>query len=226
MQHHGHLVAQGLQIVVPHVHAAHLHGALGGVVQAGDKLDQAGFGGTGAAQNADDFAAFDVQVDVGKGVAGGLFGVFKADLVKINGAVLYLHHRVLGVLQGALFRKHLYNTLGGLQRHGHHNKYHGDHHQAHQNLEGVGEQGGHLAHVQVQALAGDNRVRAKGHDENHHHVNAELHQRVVDGQNALGLGKVLLHILGGAVKLLLFVVLPHIGLYHPHAPDVLLHRGV
>ena len=43
LQHHGHLVAQGVQVVVPHIHAAHLYGAFGGVVQAGNQLDQGGF---------------------------------------------------------------------------------------------------------------------------------------------------------------------------------------
>ena len=226
LQHHGHLVAQGFQVIVPHVHAAHLHGALGGVIQAGDQLDQRGLRGARPSQNAHNLAALDVQVNVREGVAAGLFGVLKVHMVKVDGAVLDLHDGVFRVLQGALFRKDLHNTLGGLQGHGDHHEDHGDHHQAHQNLEGVGEQRGHLPHVQVQALAGDDGVRAKGHDENHHHIDAELHQGVVDGQNALGLGKVLLHVLGGAVKLFLLVVFPHIGLDHPHAPDVFLHRGV
>src|SRR5699024_1713503 len=78
LQHHGHLVAQGLQVVLAHVHAAHLHAALGDVVQAGDQLDQAGLGRTGAAQDADDLARLDVQVDVGQGVALGLFGILEA----------------------------------------------------------------------------------------------------------------------------------------------------
>src|SRR5699024_5163135 len=33
LQHHGHLVAQGLQVVLAHVYAAHLHAAFGDVVQ-------------------------------------------------------------------------------------------------------------------------------------------------------------------------------------------------
>ena len=40
LQHHGHLVAQGFQVVLAHVHAAHLDAAFGHVIQAGDQLDQ------------------------------------------------------------------------------------------------------------------------------------------------------------------------------------------
>ena len=55
-----------------------------------------GLGRARAAQNADDLPALDVQVDVGQGVAAGLFRVLEAHVVKVDRAVLYLHHRVLG----------------------------------------------------------------------------------------------------------------------------------
>ena len=49
LQHDGHVVAQGLQIVLAHIHAAYLYAALGGVVQPGNQLNQRGFGRTRAA---------------------------------------------------------------------------------------------------------------------------------------------------------------------------------
>ena len=52
LQHNAHGVPQGGQVVVPHVAAADPHGALGGVVQAGDQLDQRGLGRAGAADDA------------------------------------------------------------------------------------------------------------------------------------------------------------------------------
>ena len=60
-EYHGHLLAQGLHVVVPDVHAAHQHPALGGVVQAGDELDQGGLGGAGAAQDAHGLADLTVR---------------------------------------------------------------------------------------------------------------------------------------------------------------------
>ena len=167
-----------------------------------------------------------MQVDVGQGVAVGFLRVFEAHVVKVDGAVLHVQHRVFRVVQGAFLVEHFHNTLGGLGGHGDHHEDHGEHHQTHKDLERVGEQRGHLAHVQVQALAGDDRVRAKGQHKHHDAVDAELHQRVVQSQNPLGLGEVLLHIFGGVVELFLLVVLPHVGFHHPHAPDVLLDGGV
>ena len=41
LQHHRHLVAQGLHVIAAHVQAAHLYGALGHIVQPTDEVDQA-----------------------------------------------------------------------------------------------------------------------------------------------------------------------------------------
>ena len=52
LQHHGHRVAQALQVVLPHVPAADADTALRHIVEPRDQLDQGGFSGTGSAQNA------------------------------------------------------------------------------------------------------------------------------------------------------------------------------
>ena len=51
LQHHGHLAAQHVEVVVAHIHAAHLHGAGLGIIQAGDELHKAGFCAAGAADD-------------------------------------------------------------------------------------------------------------------------------------------------------------------------------
>ena len=63
LQHHGYLVAQSLQVVAAHIHTAHAHSALSGVIQTGDELDQRGFGRARAADNADGLAGTNVQVN-------------------------------------------------------------------------------------------------------------------------------------------------------------------
>lgn len=62
----GYLVAQSLQVVAAHIHTAHAHSALSGVIQTGDELDQRGFGRARAADNADGLAGTNVQVNAGK----------------------------------------------------------------------------------------------------------------------------------------------------------------
>ena len=56
-----------VDVVLAHVHAADADAALGGVVKAGDELDERGLAGAGAAENADGHAGGDVQVDVTQG---------------------------------------------------------------------------------------------------------------------------------------------------------------
>ena len=52
LQHHGHIIPEHLQVILPHIDAAHLQHALGNIVKAGDQLHQGGFAGAGAAQDA------------------------------------------------------------------------------------------------------------------------------------------------------------------------------
>ena len=52
LQHHSHRVPQRFHVVLPHIHAAHLHAAFRCVVKAGDELHQGGLGRAGAADDA------------------------------------------------------------------------------------------------------------------------------------------------------------------------------
>jgi hypothetical protein len=52
LEHHSHLIAESVEIVVPDVHAADPDRALGDVVETGDELDESGLGGAGAADYA------------------------------------------------------------------------------------------------------------------------------------------------------------------------------
>ena len=97
LQHHGHLVAQGVQVVVAYIHAAHAHGTLGGVVQAGDEVYERGLGRAGAADDADGLAALNVQVDVVERLALRMRGILKAHVVKVDGTVGHLEHGLGGI---------------------------------------------------------------------------------------------------------------------------------
>ena len=164
-----------------------------------------------------------MQVNIRKGVALGLFGVFEADVVKIDRAVLHFGHGVLGALQRALFAEDFDNTLGRFLRHRDHRKDHREHHQAHEDLEAVGQHRGHLADVEVQPAGGDDGVGAVRHDKDHAGVDAELHHRAVEGHDALGSGEVLLDVFGRGAELFLLIFLPHIAFDNPHGLHVFLH---
>ena len=55
---------------------------------------------------------------------------------------------------------------------------------------------------------------------------AQLHQGAVEGQDLLGLGEIQVDLLGDLAEFLLLVLLPHEGLDHPDAQQVLLHHVV
>ena len=223
LEHHGHLLPQGLHVVVPHVHAAHQHPALGGVVQPGDELHQGGLGGAGAAQDAHGLAGLDVQVDVFQALLAGVLGVAEADVLKDHRAVLDLLHRILPVLQIALLVEQLGNTLGGGAGHGDHHQHHGEHHQAHEDHHDIAEHAGELTGGHG---AAHNEMGAQpGHSEDAG-IDAQLHQGRVEGQDLFRLGEVLIDLLGDCAELFLLMLLPDEGLDHPDAQQVLLHHIV
>ena len=97
LQHHGDLVTQRVQVVVAHVHAAHAHSAFGGVVQAGDEVNERGLGRAGAADDADGLAARNVQVDIVERLALRMLGILKTHVVKVDGTVGNLEHGLGGI---------------------------------------------------------------------------------------------------------------------------------
>ncbi len=129
LQHHGHRVPEGADVVVPNVHAAHLHAALGDVVEPGDELDQGGFAGAGAAQDAHGHAGPDVQAHMVQGVAAGFLGIAEGHVFKVNGAVLHFGDGGLGIVQSGLLSQNLAGPAKGRSGHGQHDHHHGYHHQ-------------------------------------------------------------------------------------------------
>ena len=63
----GHLVAEGFQIIGPNIFASNLDNALRGVVQAGDELDQGGFGRTCATDNANGLPRANMELNSAQG---------------------------------------------------------------------------------------------------------------------------------------------------------------
>ena len=167
-----------------------------------------------------------MQVNIGQSVALGLFGIFEADVVKVDRAVLDLGDGVFRAGQVALLGQHFDDTLGRFHRHGDHDENHRQAHQAHQNLEAVGQDGGHLADSNLGALAADDQVRTKGEHERHAGVDADLHHRAVQRHDALGLGEVAADILGSSREFLLLIIFADIALDNAHGLDVFLNRVV
>ena len=160
LQDHGYLVAQRVQVVVAHVHAADAHGALRDIVQTGDQVHERRLGRAGATDNADGLAALNMQVDIVERLAAGMLGILKAHVIEVDGAVGNLVHGLGRVGDRGLGGQHLGNAVRRLICHGHHDKDHRQLHQAHQNLEAVGKDGGELTHVEQGALARDDELGA------------------------------------------------------------------
>ena len=128
LQDHGYLVAQRVQVVVAHVHAADAHGALRDIVQAGDQVYERRLGRAGATDNADGLAALNMQVDIVERLAAGMLGILKAHVIEVDGAVGNLVHGLGRVGDRGLGGQHLGNAVCRLVCHGHHDK---DHRQLH-----------------------------------------------------------------------------------------------
>ena len=167
-----------------------------------------------------------MQVDVVECLALGVLGVLEAHMVEVDRAVRDLVCGLGGVRDGGLGVQHLDDTVRALLGHGDHHEDHGELHEAHEDLESVGEGGGELAHVEQSALAGDDELGTQVDDDDEGTVDAQVHHRVVEGEQLLGAGEVGADVFGGAGELLLLIVLTHVALDHAHAGHVLLDRLV
>ena len=215
-------MTQCVQVVVAHVHAAHAHGAFGGVVQAGDEVYERGLGRAGAADDADGLAALNVQVDIVECLALRMRGILKAHVVKVDGAVGNLEHGFGGIGDRGLGGQHLGNAVRRFVGHGHHDKDHRQLHQAHEDREAIGKDRGELAHVEQRALARDDELGSQVDDDDKCAVDADVHHGVVKGEQLLGAGEVHLDVARGGGELLLLKVFAHVALNHAHAGDVFL----
>ena len=225
LQHHGHGIAQALQIVAAHVQTAHLHTAGGHVIQTGQQLHQTGFGAAGAADDAHRFAGGNVQIDIGKHLFAVLF-IGKAHMVEFDGTVLHLGDGVLAVGEAALLAQHLGHAAGAGGGHGHHDEHHRQHHQAHEDVHAVGQHAHQFAGGEGGVARADDHLRAQPGNEQDAGINGALHEGVVEGENFFRPQQKVLHVEGGLAELLALEILPHIGLDHPDGGDVLLHGFV
>ena len=167
-----------------------------------------------------------MQVDIVERLAACMLGILKAHVIEVDGAVGNLVHGLGGVGDRGLGGQHLGNAVRRLVGHGHHDKDHRQLHQAHQNLEAVGKDGGELAHVEQGALARDDELGTQVDDDDERAVDADVHHGVVEGEQLLGAGEVHLDVARGGGELLLLKVFAHVALDYAHAGDVFLHRLV
>ena len=229
LQHHGHLIAQRLNVIVAHVHAADLERARAHVVQSRHQLHQRRLCRTSTADDADGHAGTNLQVDVVKHGLFGTVGVAEGDVVEFDGAIGHIGHRVSRVLHRAFLLQHLADSLGGSLGDDDHDEDHGQHHHGHKNLHGIGDQRSQLAGGQAQRriIAGsDDLLRAHPCDENHRGVDAHHHDRHVEAHDALSLGEVLEDALGDAAELGDLEGFAVIGLDHADALQVLVDHVV
>lgn len=150
-------------------------------------------------------------------------------MVKINGAVAHGHDRVLRILNVRLFLDHLGNAARGRKRDRQHGKDHGQHHQARENLHGIGDERGEVAgrHAKRRIVAaGDDGLGAEPGDDDHARIDARLHQRRVERDEPLALGKVLIDALGNCPELADLVLLLIKGFDDADTADIFLHDVV
>ena len=172
LQHDRDLVAQRLQIVLPHVHAADPHAAVRHVVQPADELHQTRLRRPRAADDADGLAGLHMEIDVRKRAALRRRRILKVDMVKIHVAVLHIIDRLCRVLQAARLVEHLADALAGGLRHRQHHEDHREHHQAHEDLHGIRDHARQTSHAQICSARRDDELRREIRDEDHRRVHA------------------------------------------------------
>ena len=220
LQNHGNLVTESMDIVIPHIHTAHLYAAFGGIVQTGDQLHQSGFTGACAAQNAHGHAGANVQIHLIQRILCGSTGVPEGNIFKGNRAVFHFVDRVFRIFQSRFFRQQLISAAHGRTAHGEHDEHHRHHHQTCEDLTGVGEHGGQLTGGQT-AAAYDQFCAQIGNDD-HTGVYGQLHSGAVESHDPLCLHEILINGFGGLGELLHFLILTDKGFDHTDTVEVLL----
>ena len=150
-------------------------------------------------------------------------------MVKINGAVAHGHDRVLRILNVRLFLDHLGNAARGRERDRQHGKNHRQHHQAREDLHGIGDERGEVAGRQAECrviAAGDDGLGAEPGDDDHARIDARLHQRRIERDEPLALGKVLVNALGNGAEFADLVLFLIKGLHDTDTADIFLHDVV
>ncbi len=152
LQNHGNLISQGLQVIIPDVHTAYFYDSFRCVIQAGNQLNQRGFGRSGASDDADGFPGTDMHLNIRKSHPFGFRGIFETNVFKVHGTVPDSVNRLFRIGQGTFFLKSFRNSLCRFLRYGDRHKYHGKHHQTVENHEAVVEHGRKLSHIQCKTF--------------------------------------------------------------------------
>ena len=229
LQHHGHPVAQGCQVVFFCVHAADPHGALRGVVQPRNQLHQRALAAAGAAQDADDGAGGNMQVDITQRFALAVLRVAEGYMVEVDGSVLHAGNRVRGGSDVRFLVEHFHNPLRGSPAHCDHQEGEGEHHQAGQNLDHIGDQAHQLSGGQARGrivAGGDDRLGTQPGNHQRAGVDAGHHQRRHESNVPLRLDEILIDGTGDARELFRFVILAHKTFHDPDPAYILLHDVV
>ena len=103
LKHHGHLIPEGIQVVIPDVDAAYPDASSCYVIQSGDQLYQCRLGASGAAQDPYSLAGFDFQIDMIQIQITLIVPIAEGYVVKGNGTVGNLCNSLLLIGQAALF---------------------------------------------------------------------------------------------------------------------------
>ena len=149
--------------------------------------------------------------------------ILEGDVLELDAAVCHLLHRLLCRGQVGALVQHLHDTLGRGGGHGDHDKGHAQHHQCHEDVHNIAEQG-------VQLAGGDGTVQhilgtqpAQG---NVAAVNGGEHGGVIEAQAAFRVDELLVQTLAGGGVFFVLKTLAHEAFDHADGRDVLLHRGV
>ena len=223
LQHHADGAPEGVGGIVLHVHAAHLHGPGVHLIEPGDQLDQAGFAAAGAADDADDLAASDVQVDVRQGGVLVAAGVGEVHMVKVHGAVLHLQGGGPVLVDGGDLVQHLHQTLGGGGGHDEHHEVHAEHHEGDEDGADVGDEADELA---GEHLARGDMAAADAHHRQDAGVHGQGHEGAAEDQQLFRPQLGVPHVRGALLELLCLIVSPDEGLHHPDGDQILLGGGV
>ena len=229
LQYHGNGVAQRVEVVLPHIHAADGKRTARYIIKARDQLYERRFGRACTADDTDRFTRTDMQVDVVQRFFLRFFGIGKVYVCKADVAVLDLGHGVFGIGDVRLFLQDLGNSSGGGSGNRHHREHHGKHHQAHEDLHGIGDQRRELPGRQPEIgviPACDDRFCAKPGDQDHAGVHAKLHQRGVKRDDTLALGKVTVNAFRDLTEFFDLAVLLIKGFDHTDTADVFFHNFV
>ena len=149
--------------------------------------------------------------------------ILEGNVVKLDAAVCHLLHRLLCRGQVGALVQHLHDTLGRGGGHGDHDKGRAQHHQCHEDVHDIAEQG-------VQLAGGNGTVQhifcAEPAQCDVAAVHCHQHSGVIEAQAAFRVDELLVQTLAGGGVFFVLKTLAHEAFDHADGRDVLLHRGV